>query len=336
MSGVFLIIFTLFWSGITLMFDGMMGYGAYRQFESGNYPGVTGKVISSEVKSHQGSKGGTTYSADIQYSYMIEGRHFTGSKWRFNNASASGYSMAMSLVQAHPAGSELTVFYNPTKPEQSLLSPGIEGQDFLLPLFMTPFNAVMVGFWAGIYAWARERFFRPIAGGVKIITDPSSTRIRLPQFSAFAWGLVTAGGLGFVSIFVVGFSTNMHPSIPVALLTIGAIYLTAAVVYVRQWRIINSGVDDLVIRTGSGTIDLPLTQGRKEKATLGLKDIQSVWVETIVHTSSKGGVSYTYAPTLRVRGAGDSSQKLADWSDKLKANDFADWLAKKLGVAREQ
>ena len=50
-----------------------------------------------------------------------------------------------------------------------------------------------------------------------------------------------------------------------------------------------------------------------------------------MHRGSKGGVSYTYAPTLRLRGIEPACQKIADWSDAMKANAFADWLRQKLG-----
>ena len=48
-------------------------------------------------------------------------------------------------------------------------------------------------------------------------------------------------------------------------------------------------------------------------------------------TSPNSLISYTYAPTLRVRGPQAGEQKLADWSDKVKADDFAAWLRPQRG-----
>jgi hypothetical protein len=53
-------------------------------------------------------------------------------------------------------------------------------------------------------------------------------------------------------------------------------------------------------------------------------------VEKIAH--GRGGTIYTYAPTLRLRGAAAGEQKLADWQDKVKAEDFAQWLYQQLGL----
>jgi hypothetical protein len=329
MSGAFLFIFTLFWSGMVLTFDGFMAHGIYKQYESQHYPSVTGTITHSEVQSHRTSKGGTSYDAVINYRYEIGGQTFEGNKLRFG-IKVSSSANAYAAVSAHPPGSTAQVFYNPANPQESLLSPGVNGSDFMFALFLTPFNMVMFGFWIGIGGWLRERFFRPIAGGVKIINDGMTTRIRLPQFAAIGWGLVATGGLGFISIFVVGFSTNMEPSIPVILSVIGAVYGAGMIIYLWQRQKINSGIDDLIVNESSRSLELPLTFGRKQRVTVNVAEIKSLSVEKIIHRSNKGGVSYTYAPTLSPRGKEAAIQKLADWSDKLKADEFTEWLRKQL------
>src|SRR5665213_40504 len=330
MSGAFLFIFTLFWSGMVLLFDGFMAHGIYKQFESLHYQSVTGTITHSEVTSHTGPKGGTSYTAVINYNYKIGGQTYEGSKLRFGMTSSSSGS-AHASVNAHPVGSIAQVFYNPVNPQESLLSPGVSGSDFMLALFLTPFNMVMFGLWIGVAGWLREKFFKPMAGGVKIIADGMNTRIRLPQFPAVAWGLVTTGGLGFISIFAVGIGANMEPSIPLVLSVIATVYVTGLAVFFWPWRKIASGIDDLIVNESEQTFELPLTFGRKQRVTVNSANIQSLFVEKIEHRSSKGGISYTYAPTLCLQSTEPATQKLADWSDKLKADEFADWLRKKLG-----
>ena len=330
-TGLFLFFFTLIWSGMVLSFDGFMGHGIYKQIESSHYPSVTGAITRSEVTSHQGSKGGTSYSAAIEYAYVVADQKLTRNKIRFGLASSS-YASASQLVNAHPVGAAVPVYFNPTNPQETLLSPGVKGSDFMFVLFLTPFNMVMFGFWIWIGGWLREHWFKPVAGGVKIINDGMLTRVRLPQFPAAGWGLAAAGGLGFVSIFIVGFSTNMEPSMPVALATIAAVYGAGLGVYGWQRQKINSGIDDLLINESSRTLELPLPFGRKARITANVADIQSLFVEKIEHRSSKGGISYTYAPTLRLRGMDTAFQKVADWSDSLKADAFTSWLRERLGA----
>lgn len=311
------------------MFDGVMAHGIYKQLESQHYPSVTGIITHSEVTSHQGSKGGTSYTADITYHYEIGGQKFDGNKLRFGmTTSSSRYAYAS--VNAHPLGSTAQVYYNPTNPQESLLSPGVNGSDFMLCLFLTPFNMVMLGLWIAIARWLRERFFRPVAGGVKIIADGMTTRIRLPQTPAVTWGLGTTGGLGFASIFIVGISTDMEPSILLILPVITTVYVSGLAVYLWQRQKINSGIDDLILNESSRTIELPLTFGRKQRVTVNVAEIKSLSVEKIIHRSNKGGVSYTYAPTLSLHSREAAIQKLADWSDRLKADEFTEWLRKQL------
>ena len=92
-----------------------------------------------------------------------------------------------------------------------------------------------------------------------------------------------------------------------------------------------SGEDDLVLDETSATITLPKTFGRKERVQIDRGEIEQLTVETIEHRSSKGGVSYTYAPTLWMRSSRDG-QKLADWSDRERAEAFVDWLRQKLNL----
>ena len=91
----------------------------------------------------------------------------------------------------------------------------------------------------------------------------------------------------------------------------------------------------MVIDEASRTLDLPRTFKRKERVTVGFSDIEAVWVETIVQSGPKG-TSYTYAPTLNVRGHKHkhaARQRLAEWSDQLKADKFTEWLGEKMGIS---
>jgi Protein of unknown function (DUF3592) len=331
MANAFLILFTLFWSGLVLSFDWVTVHSTFQQIESSDFKSVTGKVTQSEVRTHHSSKHGTSYSAHVAYRYTVDAQTYTSDKLRFLAASSSSADAA-SIVNAHPVGAAVTVYYNPAQPAESLLAPGVIGADLMIVLFLTPFNAVMFGFWIWIGGWLRERLFHPVAGGMKIITNGLETRVRLPRWSPWLWGLGIPGILAFVFTLILAFTTQMKPSVPVVTGSIVGVYGCGVVAFLRQWMKIRSGIDDLIISESAKTVQLPLTFGRTERMTISSGEIESVWVEQIVHTSSKGGISYTYAPTLRTPRQQPPFQKLADWSDKLKADDFAQWLAQKLGI----
>jgi hypothetical protein len=90
MQSSFLVVFTVLWSAFTLFFDGMMARGMFRQYESRLFPAMTGQVTHSEVMTHHGSKGKTSYEAVIDYRFEVGGQAYTGSRLRYG-FSASDY-----------------------------------------------------------------------------------------------------------------------------------------------------------------------------------------------------------------------------------------------------
>jgi hypothetical protein len=331
MSGVFLFIFTCFWSTLVLCFDVDIGRDLWKQFESSRYPIVMGRVTRSEVVSHRGSKS-TSYSAAIWYRYVLNDHSYDCERFRYVTSSSS-YGWVTDLVNDHPVGSQVQVYFNPSDPADAVLSPDLEGGDLMIPLFLTPFNLIMLGFWAAIGGWLRERIFKPEAGGVKIIVDGPRTSVRLPEYGALVWCMVAMGVFSLLSILVVGFATQFRPSMGVALLTLFLVIASGASAYFWQWRKIHSGEDDLIFDESTRTVGLPETHGRKTRITLTMAEIEKISVEVVEHHSSKGGTSYTYAPTLWTRrNQRIETEKLADWSDQKRAEAFAEWLRQHMNM----
>ncbi len=328
------VLVALFLSAIVLFFDGHVAYSAYKQHEAASYQTVTGTITHSIVSARRGSKGGTTYSADIGYSYQVGEQKYFGQKVRFG-FNMDDRSHAYQIVHSHPPGSEATVYYNTMNPDEAILEPGFDGSDLMIVLILTPFNALMIWLCGRAIDWLRARKFHPIAGGAKLIFDDLTIRARLPRYGPLVWGLVATGGLGLISFFVLEGFIGMHPSWTVGTSVIAGVYAAGVIAYFWQWRVVSSGADDLVINKYTRTLSLPTTFGRKNPITVDISDIQSIWVETIEHRGSRGGATYSYAPTLRLLRSNHSDQKLADWRDSLRADNFAQWLGKEIGVAVE-
>ncbi len=268
---------------------------------------------------------------DIRYNYVVNDHSFEGTRFRYNEGSSSDSAWARKAVAAHSVGSSTQVFYNPQNPQEALLSPGVDGSDLFLVLFLMPFNLITLGFGTWLVSWLRERILKPAAGGVKINREGPRISIRLPEYGAIAWGMAVMGGLSFLCVFILGFSSGFHPSLTAASGVLVLVVVGGAAAYSWQWRKIHSGEDDLIVHEGTRTIILPETCGRKTLETVGFSEIENLTVEVITHRSSKGGVSHTYAPTIRLRTGG--SEKLADWPDKMKAEAFTDWLRQRLGLS---
>ena len=97
-------------------------YGQYQlnqARQSEQWPVVPGKIIRSFVKSSI-SEGATSYSADIKYSYTVE-----GVEHRSDVVVIGGHSYgANATVKRYPLGKEVSVSYDPRKPGRAVLEPG--------------------------------------------------------------------------------------------------------------------------------------------------------------------------------------------------------------------
>jgi hypothetical protein len=326
-SLVGLVIFGLLWTAIVGLFDAFIGREFYRQIRTLNFAETTGTITHSEVTRHRGSKGGTTYGVDIHYTYRVDGQTYQSENYRHGAFKTSGSRWAYEAVERHPLGKDVPVFYDARNPAEAVLQTGINGSDLFILLFMTPFNAVMLGIWVGAFSAGRQKFRAAPAGGVPFWDDGRNTYLRLPRYSPWMAGLATVGLGGFISIFVVGISTGFHPRLSTMVLVWTALLGGGIGLALWQWRKLRQGVADLVIDPVAQSVRLPVTFGRKHPRELALKEIQGVVVDQIEHHSRKGGRSYTYAVTLQTNGG---REKLAEWSDSPRAEALAAWLREKL------
>jgi hypothetical protein len=335
MSNAIGIILTIACTGLFLFLDLLALSNLGWQFASCHYPDVSGRITESRIVAHHSSKGGTSYSPFVSYTYQVGRQLLFGNRLRYTYYFSSSYYSAQTIVDEYPPGSFQTIFYNPSDPEDSLLCPGIVGGDFESFLLLTAPNMVMLGLWAWFGGWLRERLFKPPAGGVRIVADLSCTRIRLPQTVALWWALGTTGVISLVAVF--GFQFGAGPNEPVSfvLSTLGLSYLSGIVVYAYLHLKAQTGIYDLILDESGRTLSLPATYDRVERMTVGFADVKKIAVERVEHRNNKGGVSYSYAPTLHMASAGIEEQRLADWYDRLKAEDFSKWLSEKLGVPAE-
>ena len=202
--------------------------------------------------------------------------------------------MARDAVARYSVGSEPQVFYNPKDPAESLLSPGLDGSNLMWLVFLTPFNMVMLAFVIGAGYFLRKKLFKSVNGGVKVIEDGHFVRVRLPRYPAWAMGIVITGAIAFVEMFLLAFSGGFHPKTGIAAAALFIAYGTGIFIVLRQWQKTRSGLVDLTIDKTAETVELPATFGRKQRTKFALSEIFELTVESVPHTGSKGGTSYSY------------------------------------------
>ncbi len=328
---VFLVVFGIFWSTLTLVFDAFIFGSAARQLRATGYAGTEGTILSSEVTRSTDNDGGPTYGVAVSYKYLVGDREFTSERYRYGAGSTSDSGWARKLVAKWAPGSTVRVFYNPSKPSEAVLQTGLGGSDLFLFLFITPFNAVMLGFWWAGCSRLRRAWFKPVAGGAKIIVSPRDTRVRLTTFSPLAVGLASLAVAAFLSMFGVAFlAGGFHPSLH-TMTVVWSLVLAAGVAGTGwQGSKILSGRYDLILDELNHTLELPLTAGRTERRSVAWSSIRGMHVETVLKPRNRGGQSGpSYVPTLSFQG-GAQPEGLVEWYNEEKARELVAWLREKI------
>lgn len=199
----------LFWSAITMAFNGLWLWMIATQVETWSYAATDGTVLESRIEQGEDSDGHATYDAKIAYEYTVSGQKYRGDtsgpmSFRMGN----GRNEARAKVARFPVGKVVPVYYAADRPEKSVLDRQLRGRDFFLPLFMTPFNIVMVTGWCGwMGSWRKNA--RP--AGIRVRDDGLKVTARLYNVTP---GAAAVGGLmasSFVMIFVCGFGMMAAP-----------------------------------------------------------------------------------------------------------------------------
>jgi hypothetical protein len=118
------LIFSL--SGVVLC---IMALYYFRQArESKSWPSTPGIIISSgvcrvaDVSDHEE----TQFKAEIRYSYTIDQDTYTSNRIRIlPNMPTASSVLASKSIATYPMDSPVTVYYNPDRPTQAVLEPGV-------------------------------------------------------------------------------------------------------------------------------------------------------------------------------------------------------------------
>ena len=132
--GIGLLLFGLVFATFGAGFAAVGLWHVWRGWQSNSWPSTRGKVTHSHVQrtiSHGKHGTSTSESPVIEYVYKVDGERYEGNRYRFGGQSSAvglfsmfGKSKARQIVEAHPKGKRVEVFYDPDKPQASTLVPG--------------------------------------------------------------------------------------------------------------------------------------------------------------------------------------------------------------------
>ena len=115
------------------------GASAYEAFSSQSWPTVQGEIITSNVDTYRDSYGNRTYRRKIKYGYAVNqlekaGGYFTGERVGIDPFLPSdSRAIAEASLVRYPKGEIVDVYYNPNRPQRSLLEPSFSLSRLIYP-----------------------------------------------------------------------------------------------------------------------------------------------------------------------------------------------------------
>lgn len=84
---------------------------------------TTGQITSAEMEKRlsRGRSRSVTYHAAIVYDYSVQGTKYSGHRVAFGEYGSSNPNHAREILNRYPLGRQVDVYYNPSKPQDSVL-----------------------------------------------------------------------------------------------------------------------------------------------------------------------------------------------------------------------
>jgi len=99
---------------------------------SASWPTADGIVTQSIVSRSTDADGADSYSPEITYSYKVDNTNFTNSTIKFGENSYSSRKKAEGIAAGYPIGKNVTVYYDPEKPDRAVLEPGVSAGSYIV------------------------------------------------------------------------------------------------------------------------------------------------------------------------------------------------------------
>jgi hypothetical protein len=95
-----------------------------RARESKHWPSVSGQITAARIEHQSDSHGSGEYYPRITYEYSVDGQRYESERVIFGGPLASSHFRAGREVSRHRPGKQVTVYFDPNDPMQSVLKAG--------------------------------------------------------------------------------------------------------------------------------------------------------------------------------------------------------------------
>ncbi len=274
----FMLVWLTGWTAGTLAFDGIAVWGLAKQLSTLRFDEAAGVVTKSKVEVDHDSEG-TSYRLDVEYSYEVDGVGFTNDRISYGMA-WNGENEVERMAKRYAVDTRIAVYHDSADPQDSVLIRGISAMDLFLPLFLIPFNIVMIGVFSFTVGSRVRGWFckRPVT--IRIRQRDVIWHVKVYKFLPIGAAGIAALATSFVSVFVVGFGQMILPGWWLIIPAWCVVILATLYAYFKCKPVVRLAVDPfhgrLTVQTrtavGSETIDFARIRSidvRGESVVLG-------------------------------------------------------------------
>lgn len=263
MAGGFMCMWLLFWSSIVMVFNFFCVNNLIMQQRAYSFPTTTGSITHSAVIPGDSD---SSPRPDVKFEYFVGKQKLEGSEVRFGGMHSS-MDDADEIVARYPVGSETKVYYEANRPTNSALEIGWATMDFFMPLFLMPFNMVMIGGWyVALGNFVRRRIGLP-PQSVQVRHDGIRQHYRVFKEDPVLVVFMAVGLTAFAATFVVAFVGMIVPRLPLLVVA----WLAVVGMAVWSW-----------LRCKPNFIDVDLSNGKLcttidgHERTLDARDVRKI------------------------------------------------------------
>ena len=144
------IFLTLFFGLFIAVGVGILGFGLHslnKAQQAEHWPTTPGTITASDFEIDHGDDS-TSYRTEVKYTYNANGREISGEKIAFGYSGSSSEKFHRDVYKALSVNTQVAVRYNPNKPEEAVLSFGVNQSI----KFLIIFGAVWTMFTLGMIA----------------------------------------------------------------------------------------------------------------------------------------------------------------------------------------
>ncbi len=326
-SSLMMLLFALFWSGLTLVALSAALWGTGQQLLTYRFVETQGEILESEVVDQ-----GKTDGFRVSYRYSVNGTTHEGARIRYGGGNGESGDWAIKMKAQFAAGSKIPVFLDASAPNNAVLVRGIEGVDLFALQFLTPFAVVMLALWREVIRMVQRRISLTTTV-LESLTTARGELLGAATHRPLEGALTFLALASFLGCFPIVFTVGFHPPLGLALGSWALLLLIAGFGGMLAARVKQPDWQQAKLDYARRALVLPTSpqrQGIRDVTKIAFSEIKCV---SVVSRNASGVDTEDAGPFfLRIQAHQSAAHELGDWPQRTDAELVASLLVSAVGT----